>query len=97
MNADKDMERAGRLLDDCEKTSYHGEIIFDECALRNAITKAFRTIRAEALDEAEMVAKSHTSTNGSCPESIANAEGYRTAVSQIVNEIAKLKGSGEVR
>lgn len=45
----------------------------------------------EAIEEARNVAEEHKSTDGECPESIANAEGYRTAVSQIAESIQRLK------
>jgi hypothetical protein len=43
-------------------------------------------VRAEN-ERCALVAESHTSTDGACPESIANVEGYRTAVKQITEAI----------
>lgn len=48
---------------------------------------ALRTVRDETIEASAVIAESHTSTDGACPESIANAEGYRTAVNQITTAI----------
>lgn len=49
----------------------------------------------ECINDVIEIVKSHTSTDGACPESIACTEGYRNAISQVLFALNNLKESYE--